>query len=125
MTLHLLGNASLWLSSGFLFSYYMARSLGGLTLAHRLEPLAKKFLLISLSGLFAVVLVITVVYTINYQFTIFSATLLALILGCIDSVYTAVVNAFIPKLVTKQSIDDAFRKTFLLQASIYSVLLWE
>ncbi|MDC9583332.1 hypothetical protein PSI15_17650, partial [Xenorhabdus sp. PR6a] len=39
-------------------------------------------------------------------------------IGFIDSFYASVVNAFIPDVVEKNDIDDAFRKTFLMQASV-------
>lgn len=118
MTIHLLSNDFIWLSSGFLFSCFMARSLSGIILSHRMEKLPKKALLMSLSVLFSGIVFATILNEKYFSFNLISLSFIALSLGFVDSFYSAVVNAFIPKVVEKTCINDAFRKTFLIQSSV-------
>jgi len=118
MTLHLLSNDSIWLSSAFLFNYFMIKSLAGIFLSHRLEAFPKKYLLMILTSFFILIVFASTLSTPSLGFSSKLVLSVAAGIGFVDSFYASVVNAFIPDVVEKKDIDDAFRKTFLMQASV-------
>lgn len=118
MTLYLLSEDSIWRSSAFLFTYFMTRSLAGILLSHRLEAFPKKRLLMILTGFFIFVVLASILSASALGFSSKLVFPVAAGIGFVDSFYASVVNAFIPDVVEKEHIDDAFRKTFLMQASI-------
>lgn len=118
MTLHLLSMDSIWFSSAFLFTYFMIRSLAGILLSHRLDTFPKKHLLMLLTGLFLFIVLASILSAPVLGFSSKLVFPVAVGIGFVDSFYASVVNAFIPDVVEKEKIDDAFRKTFLMQASI-------
>lgn len=118
ITLHLLGDDSIWLSSAFLFTYFMSKSLAGILLSHRLEAFPKKLVLMILSGLFILIVLTSIISVPLLGFSCKLVLPIAAAIGFVDSFYVSVVNAFIPSVVEKKDIDDAFRKTFLMQASV-------
>lgn len=118
ITLHLLSNNSILLSSSFLFTYFMIKSLSGVLLSHRFESVSKKYFLMMLTSFFIFIVLSS---TISIPYLGFSSKIIIPIaagIGFVDSFYVSVVNAFIPDIVEKNGIDDAFRKTFLMQASV-------
>lgn len=118
MTLHLLSDDSIWLSSAFLFTYFMTKSLAGILLSHRLEAFPKKHLLMILTGFFIFIVLASGLSAPSLGFSSQLVLPVAAGIGFVDSFYASVVNAFIPDVVEKKELDDAFRKTFLMQASV-------
>ncbi|WP_323866126.1 MFS transporter [Xenorhabdus cabanillasii] len=116
VTLYFLNNNSVWLSSYFLFSYFMSRSAFGIFLAHALEKKEKKKTLIVLMLLFISMSLFAIVIN-SIDINNFSFILIAMGVGFIDSFFISIVNAFIPSIVDNKMIEMSFRQTFLIQAS--------
>lgn len=118
MTLHLLNSYSIWLSSAFLFTYFITKSLAGILLSHRLEAFPKKHLLMILTVFFIFIVLASIFCAPLLETSSKIVLPVAAGIGFVDSFYASVVNAFIPEVVEKKDIDDAFRKTFLMQAYV-------
>ncbi|PHM72395.1 MFS transporter [Xenorhabdus sp. KJ12.1] len=116
VTLYFLSYSGVWLSSYFLFSYFMSKSVFGVFLAHRFEKKEKKKTLMGLMVLFISASLLAVLINLT---NINSATfiLIAIIIGFVDSLFIPVVNAFIPSIIDIKMIETSFRQTFLIQAS--------
>ncbi|MDC9594071.1 MFS transporter [Xenorhabdus sp. IM139775] len=116
MTLYLLRSGNVWLSSYFLFFYFISKSVFGLFFAHKFEKSEKKQLLIKLILFFmgiSLTAIIIKYLTIHPLIFIF----VSIGMGFVESFFIPVVNAFIPAIVDNNFIVEAFRKTFLIQAS--------
>ncbi|WP_387492584.1 MFS transporter [Photorhabdus sp. RM96S] len=117
VTLSLIKSNQLILSSYFLFVYFLSRTISGLALSHLFDQLDKKKILVVLNLIF-IFLTIYYLYNISYGGEIYFFFIISIILGLIDALYSPVVNAYIPFIVSKHELDEAYRKTFLLQASL-------
>ena len=118
ITLHLLNDGNLWLSPAFLFTYAIIKSLAGIFVGHRLEAFPKKYSLMILTSLFILIVLTSMICASSQGFSGPLVLPVAAGLGFVDSFYTSIVNAFIPSIVEKKDVGDAFRKTFMLQAFV-------
>ncbi|WP_036771597.1 MFS transporter [Photorhabdus australis] len=117
VTLSLIKNNQIILSSYFLFFYFFSRTISGLALSHLFDRLDKKKILVVLNIIF-LSLTLYYLYNIIHGGTIYFFFVISIILGLIDALYSPVVNAYIPFIVSKHELDEAYRQTFLLQASL-------
>ncbi|PHM45032.1 MFS transporter [Xenorhabdus mauleonii] len=116
MTLYLLHDDNVWLSSCFLAIYFLSKSVFGFFLAHKFEQLGKKRLLTQLIFLFICMLLTTMLLK-SLSVSLLALIPIAIGVGFVEAFFSPVVNAFIPTIVDKNFITEAFRKTFLIQAS--------
>ncbi|MBD2783823.1 MFS transporter [Xenorhabdus sp. DI] len=116
ITLYLLRSGNVWLSSYFLFFYFMSRSVFGLFFAHKFEKSEKKQLLIQLI-LFFMGISLTAIIIKSLTITPLIFIFISIGIGFVEAFFIPVVNAFIPSIVDNDFIVEAFRKTFLIQAS--------
>ncbi|OTA21031.1 MFS transporter [Xenorhabdus beddingii] len=115
VTLYLLRSDSIWLSSYFLFFYFMSKSLFGIFFAHKFEKSEKKRFLIQLIFLFIGISLATIMFN-SMKISSLIFMFIVIGIGFVEAFFVPVVNAFIPAIVENNAIVEVFRKTFLIQS---------
>lgn len=118
LVLMLISGTQYYTSSTFLFCFFLTRSLCGIFIGNRFEHHKKKTVLLALSSLFCLLAMALGVLYSYQQLTILTLPLIAIILAFIDSIFSSVVDAYIPLVVQKTELENAYRKTFIMQAFI-------
>ncbi|EKF9936218.1 MFS transporter [Vibrio cholerae] len=107
-----------YISSLFLFLFFLFKSLSGIFLAGKLDKYSKKKSLIAFSSMF---LICSILLSLLFGYdllNIFTLSLISLLLALVDSSYSSITDAYIPLVVKKEKLEEAYRKTSMIQSFI-------
>lgn len=105
-------------TSIFLFFFFLFRSLSGMLLAGKVETFQKRSSLLVLSLVFSFSSFLLHYLNSQNLINIYTLSVIALVLAVIDSLYSSIIDSYIPLVVEKEQLDDAYRNTSMIQSFI-------
>lgn len=118
ISLIMIAQSEYYNSALFLFTFFFLRSALGFFISGKLESFNKKKILISLASIFLFICLVMYmalhVNTVNLPLII----VIAFGLAGVDSLFIAMIDAYIPLVVSRDKLEAAYRKTFLIQSII-------